>query len=271
MHFYTEESEMANDYTDRFSGVGRLLGKEAFERLGNARVCVIGIGGVGSWTVEALARSGVGEITMIDLDDICVTNVNRQLHAIDGQIGRSKADAMAERVSAINPGCDVVVQEKFFTAETAEQLLAPNYDLVVDAIDTLDQKALLIAEVRKRELPLVVCGGAGGKRDATAIRVADLARASHDPLLRQVRKTLRREFGFPRNDIVDFGVRAVFSVENPVYPWSDGTVRDFTEPGSELRLNCDSGFGTAAFVTGGFGFAAAGEAVRILSGLAVAR
>lgn len=258
---------MANEFMDRFSGVGRLFGAEALERLRRARVCVIGIGGVGSWSVEAIARSGVGEITMIDLDDICVTNVNRQLHALDGQIGRSKAGAMAERVAAIHPDCDVVVHEKFFTAETAEQLLEPNYDVVIDAIDTVEHKALLISECRKREIPVVVCGGAGGKRDATAIRAADLARATNDPLLKQVRKKLRREFGFPRDEKADFGVRAIFSNENPVFPWSDGTVRETTEPGAELRLNCDSGFGTATFVTGGFGFAAAGEAIRILSGL----
>ncbi|MEM7010323.1 MAG: tRNA cyclic N6-threonylcarbamoyladenosine(37) synthase TcdA [Verrucomicrobiota bacterium] len=253
-----------NDYMDRFSGIGRLFGAEALEQLKAAHVCVVGIGGVGSWSAEALARSGVGRLTLIDLDDICVTNVNRQLHALDGEIGRTKVGVMAERIARIHPGCAVETREQFFTSETAEALLAPGFDFVLDAIDTVEHKALLIAECRKREIPVVTCGGAGGKRDATAIRAADLAQTTNDPLLKQVRKKLRREFGFPRDEKAEFGVRAIFSAENPVFPWADGSVCETKEPGGDLRLNCDSGFGTATFVTGVFGFAAAGEVVRLL-------
>lgn len=252
------------DYLDRFSGIGRLFGVEALERLRAARVAVVGIGGVGSWTVEALARSGIGGITLIDLDDICVTNVNRQLHALDGQIGRTKVGVMAERVAAIHPGCEIDAREQFFTKENAEQVLGPGFDFVVDAIDEIDHKTLLIAECHARQIPIVTCGGAGGKRNTGAVRTADLNHATNDPLLKQVRKKLRREFGFPVDENVEFGVRAVFSNENPVYPWTDGSVCETKEPGAAVRLNCDFGYGTAAFVTGAFGFAAASETVRLL-------
>ena len=254
------------EYMDRFGGIGRLFGAGALARIKKAHVAVIGIGGVGSWSAEALARSGVGRITIIDLDDICVTNVNRQLHAIDGQIGRSKVGAMAERIAAIHPGCEIETREQFFTAETAQQLLGSGFDFVIDAIDTMEHKALLIAECRDREIPIVTCGGAGGKRNATAIRAGDLAFATHDLLLRQLRRKLRREFGFSKDGNASLGVRAVYSIENPVFPWADGQVCETKEPGGGdgLRLNCDSGFGTATFVTGGFGFAAAGEVVRML-------
>ena len=253
------------DYEDRFSGIGRLYGAGAMERLRKARVCVVGIGGVGSWSAEALARSGVGRITLVDLDDICVTNVNRQLHAVTGEIGRSKVVVMAERIRAIHPGCDVQCHEQFFTSETSAELLEPGFDFVIDAIDTVEHKSLLIARCRELGIPIVTCGGAGGKRDATAIRVTDLSRATNDPLLKQVRKRLRREHAFPKESEGDFGVSAVYSLENPVFPWADGKVCESREPNSNLRLNCDSGFGTATFVTGGFGFAAASEAIRALA------
>ncbi len=254
-----------DDYTNRFGGISRLFGAAALDRLRSAHVAVIGVGGVGSWTVEALARSGVGRITMVDLDEICVTNVNRQLHALDGQIGRPKVAALAERIAAIHPGCEVVAHETFFTAKNAGDLLTPELDFVVDAIDEMEQKCLLLAECRERGLSAVTCGGAGGKRDTSAVRVADLVRATNDKLLRTVRKTLRREFGFPRGENVDFGVSAVFSVENAVYPWTDGQVCAGKEPGLGTRLNCDAGLGTATFVTGAFGFAAAAEIVAAIS------
>ncbi len=254
----------ANDYADRFGGIGRLYGNEAQNRLATAHVCVVGIGGVGSWAVEALARSGIRKLTMIDLDDICVTNVNRQLHALDGQIGRPKVQAMRERVIAIHPTCQVEAREVFFTAANADELLAPGFDYVVDAIDTLDHKCLLLAKCRERNIPVVTCGGAGGKRDPTTVRVADLVRATNDPLLRTVRRTLRREYDFPRAENEPFGITSVFSIENVVYPWSDGQVCEGKEPGAETRLNCDAGLGTASFLTGAFGFAAASAVVANL-------
>lgn len=254
-------------YTERFGGVGRLLGRQALERLQAAHVCVVGTGGVGSWTVEGLARSGVGALTLIDLDDVCVTNVNRQLPALDGQIGRPKVAVLADRVKLINPECRVTALMEFFTAATAEAMLgAVKFDCVVDAIDATNNKALLIAECVKRGLPCVAVGGAGGKRDATQIRAGDLGETGGDDLLRNVRTMLRRDHGFAKGAGNRYGVRCVYSTEKPVYPWADGTCATEPEPGSNLKLDCASGFGTAVWVTGAFGLAAAQEAVGLIAG-----
>lgn len=248
----------------RFAGIGRLYGADGLTRLRQARVCVIGIGGVGSWAVEALARTGVGGLTLVDLDDICISNVNRQLHAVTGEFGKPKVEVMAARVKLINPDCAVHAEQLLFTAGTAEQILAPQFDCVLDAIDSRPMKALLIARCREKGIPIVTTGGAGGRRDPTALRMGDLARASHDGLLANVRKLLRSEYNFPREVKQDFGVRCVFSTEAPVYPTGDGGVCDAPEPGTRLRLDCRSGYGTATFVTGAFGFAAAAEVVRVI-------
>jgi len=256
------------DFLDRFGGVGRLLGRAGLERLRAAHVCIVGVGGVGSWTVEGLARSGVGALTLVDLDDVCVTNVNRQLPALDGQIGRSKVAVLAERVRLINPACRVETVAEFFTQASAERLLATRFDYVVDAIDSVVNKALLIAECRARCRPVLTVGGAGGKGDATQIRAGDLGDASGDKLLRLVRKELRREHKFTpgtQKGRMRFGVRCVWSSEPPVFPWADGTCGVEPEPGSNLKLDCESGFGTAVFVTGAFGLAAAGEVVRAIA------
>lgn len=255
-------SSLSQDYTDRFGGVGRLLGRGAMDRLQAAHVCVVGVGGVGSWTAEGLARSGVGAITLIDLDDVCITNVNRQLPALDGEIGRPKVAVLADRIRLINPACRVETVSEFFTAATAERLLAPRFDVVVDAIDRMSNKALLIGACVQRGLRCVTVGGAGGKRDASALRTGDLGESQGDDLLRLVRKKLRRDHGFAGGEHNHYGVRCVFSAEHPVFPWADGTCSTEPEPGSNLRLDCASGFGTAVWVTGAFGLAAAGEAVK---------
>lgn len=254
-----------DDFARRFGGLARLYGNAGLARLRAAHVCVIGVGGVGSWTVEALARSGVGALTMIDLDDVCLTNVNRQLPALDGQIGRAKVDVLAERMRLIQPGCVVAGVTEFFTATTAARLLEPRYSFVIDATDRLSNKCAIIVACRERGLPVLTMGGAGGKRDGTAVRVADLAHTVQDELLRQVRRKLRRECAFPRAVREAFGVPCVFSPEAPHYPWADGTCAAEPEPASSLKLDCATGFGTATFVTGAFGFAAAGEVVRRLA------
>jgi len=256
---------IATDYASRFGGIGRLYGAVGLDRLRSAHACVVGVGGVGSWTVEALARSGVGAVTMIDLDDVCVTNINRQLPALDGQIGRAKVEVLADRVRAINPECRISAMVEFFTERSASRLLEAGYDVVIDAIDKVSNKCLLIAECHKRGLPVIAVGGAGGKRDGTAVQIADLAESGQDQLLLQVRRKLRKEHGFPTGG-VSFGVPCVFSKEKPIYPWSNGTACATPEPGSDLTMDCASGFGSATFVTGIFGFAAAGEAVRLIVG-----
>ncbi|PAW64323.1 MAG: tRNA cyclic N6-threonylcarbamoyladenosine(37) synthase TcdA [Verrucomicrobiia bacterium Tous-C2TDCM] len=259
------QEELSTDFLDRFSGLGRLYGAGALERLRRAHVAIIGTGGVGSWTAEALARSGVGRITLIDPDEICVTNSNRQLPALAGAFGRLKITVLAERLRLIHPEIDVAEVPSFFTKSNAASLLDCGYDVVVDGIDNATLKALLVASCRKRDLPLIVSGGAGGKRNPAAVRTGDLAFASNDRLLRLVRRELRRDHGYPpESDQTPFGTRAVFSIENARYPWSDGTVREDPEPGSHLRLNCSTGFGSAAPVTGTFGFTAASEAIEII-------
>lgn len=257
----------AGDYEARFGGLARLLGREASARLCAAHACVIGVGGVGSWTAEALARGGVGAITLIDLDEVCVSNVNRQLHALDGQIGRPKVAVLAERILAINPACRVAGVQEFFVASNAERLLAPAepYSVVVDAIDSVSHKARLLAACVARGLPVVTTGGAGGKRDGTRLRLGDLGESGGDDLLRQVRKTLRKEHGFPGGEGHRYGVRAVWSTEAPVYPWADGTCAAAPEPGSSTRLDCAAGLGAAMWVTAAFGLAAAQEAVRLIT------
>jgi tRNA A37 threonylcarbamoyladenosine dehydratase len=255
------------DFEQRFGGVARLYGAAGLERLRAAHVAVIGIGGVGSWSAEALARSGVGKLTLIDLDDLCVTNVNRQIHALTPELGRLKVEAMARRIREINPECRVHAVPEFFTSANAEHLLGRGFTCVLDAIDNVANKCLLLAGCRRRNLPVVTTGGAGGRTDPTQLRVADLAHVTHDPLIRQARRQLRREFGFPADPQADFGVPCVYSPEPVRYPWSDGTVCAGKEPGSDpARMDCNSGYGSATFVTGAFGFAAAAQVVRVITG-----
>jgi tRNA A37 threonylcarbamoyladenosine dehydratase len=257
------------DRDQRFGGIARLYGREALERFMAARVAVIGVGGVGSWAVESLARSGIGHLTLVDLDEICVTNVNRQLHAMDGQIGRQKTEAMAERVAAIHPGCEIRIEQRFFTARSAEEILTEKFDAVIDAIDTTGDKALLLAECARRGLVTVTCGGAGGRRDATRIRVADLAFTGKDPLLHQVRKLLRSGHGFPKVPMGDkpsaMGIEAVFSDEPQVFQQCDGSVSCDRPASGSQRLNCESGLGTVAHVTAAFGMIAAGRVLERLA------
>lgn len=250
------------DFERRFGGLGRLYGSAALAQLQGASAAVIGVGGVGSWTVEALARSGIGRLVLVDMDDVCLSNTNRQLTALEGNVGRLKVEILAERVRLINPACEVVVEPVFFTERTAQRLLAEPFSVVVDGIDAVENKCRLIAACRERRQPLVVCGGVGGLLDPTQIRHADLAKSRGDPLLAKVRKDLRRHYGFPKSGT--YGVDSVYSEQLPVFPWADGSVCAEREPGSGTRLNCDQGFGTSAFVAGAMGLAAAARAVEAI-------
>lgn len=256
--------ELTADYMARFGGIGRLYGLDGLRRLAGAHVCVVGVGGVGSWTAEALARSGVGRLTLIDLDDICVNNTNRQLHTLAQTIGLQKVDVLKERILAINPECEVEAISEFFTAESAEELLGRGFDYVVDAIDHLRNKALLIATCKQRRLPVIVVGGAGGRTDATQFKVDDLSQSGSDGLLRQLRRALRKDHGFEQD--TRWEIPCVFSKEPAVYPTPEGGVCD--SPGSlpkSVRLDCASGFGAATFVTGTAGFMAAGVVISTLA------
>ena len=251
-----------DDFETRFGGIARLYGRTGLARLRAAHVCVVGIGGVGTWAAEALARSGIGALTLVDLDEVCVTNINRQLHALTDTVGRAKVEVMAERIRAINPDCRVMAEQKFFNEQTAAELLAPKFDFVLDAIDNVPNKVLLLVGCRNKNLPVIACGGAGGRRDLTSVRLGDLSKASHDKLLSEVRRRLRKDHQFPAEHSA-MGVPCVYSVEKTVYPQPDGSVclkRATAEEGT--KLNCDGGLGSATFVTGAFGFAAAGWAVQ---------
>jgi tRNA A37 threonylcarbamoyladenosine dehydratase len=252
-------------YQSRFGGMARLFGSAGLQRLRCAHVCVVGLGGVGSWAAEALARSGVGSLTLIDLDDACISNVNRQIHALDGELGKPKVEVMARRVAAINPECKVHPLHSFFLKSNAGQILEMGFDAVLDAIDGPSLKCLLIASCRERRIPVITVGAAGGRQDPTAIHVTDLAFTSGDRLLQEVRRKLRRVYGFPRGD-QDFGIECVLSREQPVFPTAAGCVSLDRAEAADLRLDCSSGFGTACFVTGAFGLVAASRIVQQVAG-----
>ncbi len=252
---------------ERFGGVDRLYGRGALARFAAAHVCVVGIGGVGSWAVEALARSGVGRLTLIDADDLCVSNSNRQLPALEGQFGRSKVAAMAERCRAINPTVEVIEIASFLTPSNMAALLEGGFDLVLDACDSFRTKVELIAWCRRRKQAIVTVGSAGGRTDPTQVRVRDLSRTEHDAMLSLIRKKLRSEFNFPKNRDRYFGVPAVYSLENVRYPQADGSVcgvRPRLDPDAALRLDCGAGLGAATHITGTFAFAAVGKMLEML-------
>jgi tRNA threonylcarbamoyladenosine dehydratase len=253
------------DLARRFAGIQRLYGGDALQRFQAAHVCVVGIGGVGSWAAEALARSAIGRITLIDLDMVAESNVNRQIHALGDAFGKAKTSAMAERILAINPACRVSEVEDFVTPDNLERTLGPGLDYVIDAIDQARTKAAMIAWCRRRALPLVTAGGAGGQTDPTRIEVADLARTIQDPLLARVRALLRKEYGFTREPKKQFGVPAVFSSEPLRYP-ENGAACDEAPAGG--GLNC-SGYGSSVCVTASFGMIAASQALRHIASTAV--
>lgn len=257
---------MDTSYERRFGGIARLYGTAALAHFRQAHVCVVGIGGVGSWVAEALARSGIGQITLIDLDDICVSNTNRQLPALAGQYGSMKVEAMSQRIQAINPECVVHTIEDFVTADNLEATLGRGYDYVVDAIDSVKTKAAMINWCRRHKIPLITTGGAGGQTDPSRIKVDDLSRTTQDPLAAKVRNILRKDYGFAKPG-KKFGVECVYSTEPLVYPQLDGSVcaQKPAVGDSPVRLDCESGFGAVTVVTGTFGFVAAGRVLRKLA------
>lgn len=251
------------DFGRRFGGINRLYGGGALAQLAAAHVCVVGIGGVGSWAAEALARCGVGRLTLVDLDHVAESNTNRQIHALEGEYGRAKVQAMAARIRAINPRCEVREIDDFVTVDNVAGLL-PTCNYVLDAIDDGRAKAALIAHCRAHDIPVVTTGAAGGRRDPTRIQVADLARTEHDPLVARLRAQLRKEYGFPRGPKQNFGVDCVFSTEPIVRPINGAPACDIdespTQGAAPQGLNC-AGYGSAVMVTASFGMAAAARVV----------
>ena len=254
-------SEPAADFKRRFGGIARLYGAAALDHFQSAHVCVVGIGGVGSWAAEALARSAIGQITLIDLDMVAESNVNRQIHALGDSFGKAKTEAMAERILAINPACRINCIEDFVTPSNLDQMFDRGFNYVIDAIDQVRTKAAMIAWCKANDLPVITAGGAGGQIDPTRIEIIDLARTVQDPLLSKVRSLLRKEYGFTRDPKKKFGIPAVFSSEALRYPDSGASC---DEPPTLTGLNC-AGYGSSVCVTAPFGLFAASEVLRQLS------
>jgi len=249
---------------ERFGGIQRLYGAEPMSIIREMHICVVGLGGVGSWAVEALARSGVGKLTLIDFDIIKEGNVNRQLPAITDNFDKKKGLALAERVAQINPQCECITIDDFVTHRNMDDYLSPSrgYDYVIDAIDSIKFKACMINYCKRNKLPIITTGGAGGLNDPTRIEVVDLAKTYNDPLASKVRSTLRKEYGFTKNLKKNFGIECVFSSQQQVYPKLDGTVSQ-EKPGIHgVSLDCNFGYGSATFVTGTFGFITAARAIN---------
>ena len=246
------------DFARRFGGIARLYGDRGLAALAGARVCVVGVGGVGSWAAEALARSAVGAITLIDMDHVAESNINRQLPALESELGRAKVAVLHERIAQINPRCEVTCHEEFVTLDNAAELI-PAEDLwVIDCIDSFRVKAAMIATCRRRKQALITVGAAGGQRDPTRVRTGDLRKTEQDPLLARTRRLLRRDYGFPANPKRRFGVPCVWSDEPQVEP------PDVCDTQPEGSLNC-AGFGAGMPVTAAFGLAAAGYVIDRLS------
>lgn len=253
------ESDESIDEMRRYGGIVRLYGADGLARLRAARVAVAGIGGVGSWAVETLARSGVGYLRLIDLDHVAESNMNRQIHALEGTLGQAKIEAMAERIRAIDPRTVVEGIDDFVTPDNVGQLLDTSLDFVIDAIDDMKAKAAMLGWARREGVRIITIGAAGGQKDPRRIEVVDLARASQDPLLARLRKRLRREHGFPRGGDKRFNIEAVYSLEPLQYP--EGTCEADVGP---QGLSC-AGFGSSMAVTATFGIMAAGRVVDQLA------
>jgi tRNA A37 threonylcarbamoyladenosine dehydratase len=265
------------DAERRFGGLARLYGPEAPERLRAARVAVVGLGGVGSWTAEALARSGIGALTLIDLDHIAESNVNRQIHALSETLGQAKVDAMAARIAGINPECAVTRIDDFVTPDNVAELLADVYGAVVDCTDQAAAKIAMILHARRRGLPLLVCGGAGGKTDPLALRAGDLSQARNDALLAKLRNKLRREHGYPKASpkagkaparTPKMRVSALWFDQPAILPaaWTaaaeaEDDVGAMAAPLAPQGLSC-AGYGSSVTITATMGLAAADLALR---------
>ena len=254
------------DFERRFGGVKRLYGAPALARFRTAHVCVVGVGGVGSWAVEALARSAIGQLTLIDLDNVAESNINRQIQAMTDTIGQAKIAALADRIGQINPFCRVTQIEDFITPDNLPQMIGAHaYDYVIDAIDSVTAKTALIAFCRAHSIPLITIGGAGGQCDPTRIEVRDLSKTEQEPLLAKVRKRLRSDYGFPRGIKNKFNVDAVFSMEPLMFPDDEAACSlDEDERNGVTGLNC-AGFGSSMVVTASFGMVAAAHLLRKLA------
>lgn len=250
-------TDLAHDeYDRRFAGVAKIYGEPNFNQFEQSHVMVIGIGGVGSWAVEALARTGIGRLTLVDMDVIASSNINRQLPAISSTLGQDKVEVMAERCRQINPRMQVNVIDDYLSPENVKEILLDAPDVILDCIDDVKAKLALVLHCRFNKIPLIVSGGAGGKLDPLKIRVADLSKTEQDPMLAKLRAQLRSK-GICKKPKEKFGITCVYSIDNP---FSSADVC----PSAGLRCG---GYGSAVVVTSSFAMIAAAEVLKKLEAL----
>lgn len=259
-----------SDFEEKFGSLARVYGDEVLQKIRNRHVCVVGIGGVGSWAAEALARSGIGRLTLVDGDNVSNSNMNRQIHTLASTVGKEKTHVMRGRINEINPDCVVDVIDQFVDDDNLRDILERQvegkpYDGVIDAIDSIKYKAAMIYCCKRNKIPIVTTGGAGGLTDPTRVDVKDLTRTWNDPLAATVRSRLRFKYGYTRNTKRSFGVPCVYSPEQQRYPDENGAP-GYCKPGvAGLTLDCNYGYGSSVMVTASFGFAAASKMLEIIS------
>ncbi len=255
------------DLARRFAGIARLYGDQGLQRLQSAKVCVIGIGGVGSWAAESLARSAIGALCLVDMDVVAESNINRQLVATSATLGRDKIDVMRERIEQINPQCKLSLVDDFVRQDNLDTLVDASCDYIIDCIDDFRIKAALISFCRTNGIKLLTVGGAGGQIDPSKIVQGDLSKTEHDVLLARTRKLLRQDYRFPKNLKRSFGVPCIYSKEQLVYPDGHGNVSpqrpiNSGEASQSNALNCAGGMGSVTHLTASFGMLASGYVVN---------
>ena len=251
-----------SNFEEKFGSLSRVYGEQTLQRIRDMHICIVGLGGVGSWAAEALARSGIGRLTIVDGDTISRSNMNRQIHTLDSSLGKSKAEVMRDRILQINDECEIEIIERFVNADNMREIIDRGYDGVIDAIDSIGNKAELIYCCKRNKIPIVATGGAGGLTDPTMIEVKDLSRTWNDPLASAVRLCLRQVHHFTRDPKSSFGVPCVYSTEQQRYPDKDGNI-GYKKPGvARLSLDCAYGYGSSVMVTACFGFVAATNVIE---------
>lgn len=258
---------MTSNLEKRFSGLRNLYGERGFQAVAQAHIVVIGVGGVGSWTVEALARNAVGAITMIDMDLVSESNINRQLPAMSSTLGRDKTAVLKDRILDINPECDVTIVDEFITLKNVAEVLSSQvvWNYVIECVDSFRVKAAIIHHCKRNKLPMITVGGAGGQINPLKIKQADLSRTQHDALFSKTRKILRQDYGFARNPKRVFSIPCVYSDEQIRYPDGQGGITMEKPEGSEKSgLSCAGGIGSSMQVTAAFGLTAVAYVINQL-------
>ena len=253
------------DWQRRFGGIAKLYGEQGLAQFTSSHICVIGVGGVGSWAVESLARSGIGEITMIDMDVVSESNINRQLPAMSSTLGRDKTAVLAERIEEINPECKVNIIDDFVTIENVAELLNTSMSFVIDCIDSSRVKAALISHCKQSKIKVITLGGAGGQIDPGKVTIGDLSQTKQDPLLSKTRKLLRQDYGFSTNPKRRFSIPCVYSEEAQRYAAEDGSFSFDKPSGAGGSLNCAGGLGSCTTVTATFALRAVAEVLKKLA------